>query len=402
MADDQTLDKYKKLKVLGKGSFGKAYLVEKTECSQLCVIKQMETTQMSKQEKDDAIRESQVLKRMCHPNIVKFHEVFMTKRGRLCIVMDFADGGDLYQFLKKRNHELLQEDKILNMFTQMALAVKHVHDNKVLHRDLKTQNIFLTKDGTVKLGDFGIARVLEATKDFAKTMVGTPYYISPEIIEERPYSFKSDVWSLGVILYELTALKHPFDAQSLHDLAVKILKGKYADIDSRYTKELGDLIRKCLTVDDAKRPTLQDILNLPILKPYVDKNMAEAPSSPVKVPAGGSGAGAAGGSLEDDDDDAGRAAAAVSKIKLEQGGGHKNNADALRKQLKERLTDDEFKKAYDIVKSLGGGKPGEDEGNNPVVAKFKEFMDGEKALEVARMMQLLVFLEDLGALRGGK
>ena len=94
--------------------------------------------------------------------------------------------------------------------------MKHVHDRKILHRDLKSQNIFLTKRDFVKLGDFGIARVLSNTKSAAKTVVGTPYYLSPEIIESQPYSFKSDIWSLGVLLYEMCALTPPFNAGSLH------------------------------------------------------------------------------------------------------------------------------------------------------------------------------------------
>ena len=105
----------------------------------------------------------------------------------------------------------------------MCLAIKHCHDRKILHRDLKTANIFLTKKEFVKLGDFGIARVLSNTRSNAKTVVGTPYYLSPEIIESSPYSFKSDIWSLGVILYEMCALVPPFNAQSLHQLAQRII-----------------------------------------------------------------------------------------------------------------------------------------------------------------------------------
>jgi NIMA (never in mitosis gene a)-related kinase len=94
------------------------------------------------------------------------------------------------------------------------LAIKHCHDKKILHRDLKSQNLFLTKVGILKLGDFGIARVLSDTRSKARTVIGTPYYLSPEIIRSEGYSFKSDIWSLGVLLYEIAALQVPFNADS--------------------------------------------------------------------------------------------------------------------------------------------------------------------------------------------
>ena len=93
--------------------------------------------------------------------------------------------------------------------------MKHVHDRKILHRDIKCQNVFVTKNNIIKLGDCGIARVLKHTFEVTKSMVGTPYYLSPEIIENKPYSFKSDIWSLGVILYELCALTPPFTAPNM-------------------------------------------------------------------------------------------------------------------------------------------------------------------------------------------
>jgi len=105
----------------------------------------------------------------------------------------------------------MDEALILNWFTQICLAIKHCHDRKILHRDLKAQNIFLTENDIVKLGDFGIAKVLKNTVEHAVTIVGTPYYLSPEIIQNTPYSFKSDIWSLGVLLYEMCALKPPFN-----------------------------------------------------------------------------------------------------------------------------------------------------------------------------------------------
>jgi NIMA (never in mitosis gene a)-related kinase len=139
--------------------------------------------------------------------------------------------------------------------------MKHVHDRKILHRDLKTQNVFLTSSNIIKLGDFGIARILSNTIEKAKTMVGTPYYLSPEIIESKPYGFKSDIWSLGVLLYELCALKPPFDGTSLHFLGVKITRGQYSPIPSHFSRELKQLIASMLKVDQTQRPNINNILS---------------------------------------------------------------------------------------------------------------------------------------------
>jgi serine/threonine protein kinase len=259
-------EKYKRLELLGRGSFGKAFLCKNTHNDNFCVVKQMETSMMTKKEREDAVREARLLKKMDHPNIIKFQEVFMTKRNRLCIVMDYADGGDLHGWIKTRKGALIPETEIQERFVQICEALHHVHSQKVIHRDLKSQNIFLMKTGRVLLGDFGIARILEATKDFAKSMVGTPYYLSPEIIEEQPYNFKSDVWSLGVILYELATLKHPFDAESLHFLAIKILNGDFPSPDPMYSPDLETMIRQLLQKEPMARPDLRTLLLSPYLR----------------------------------------------------------------------------------------------------------------------------------------
>lgn len=254
---------YKRIKVLGEGSFGKAFLVESQQDHQLYVIKQVDLTKMGESEKKEMIREAKILEAMRHPNIICFREVYRTKKGRLCIVMDYAEGGDISHKIteKHKKGQYFSENQILDWFTQICLALKHVHDRKILHRDLKNQNIFLTKDNTVKLGDFGIARVLNNTRDKAKTMVGTPYYLSPEIIENRPYNFASDIWSLGVVLYELCALKPPFNAENLKILALKIIKGIYPAIPTQYSKDLRKLIESLLRKDASQRPTVNDILS---------------------------------------------------------------------------------------------------------------------------------------------
>jgi NIMA (never in mitosis gene a)-related kinase 1/4/5 len=148
--------------------------------------------------------------------------------------------------------------------------MKYVHDRKILHRDLKTQNIFLTANGDIKIGDFGIARVLQDTYDCAQTAIGTPYYLSPEICQEKPYNQKSDIWSLGCILYELVTLKHAFDANSMKGLVLKILRGSYPSIPTTYSQELRDLISEMLTRDPAKRPSVKKILEKDFLSSRIN------------------------------------------------------------------------------------------------------------------------------------
>ena len=134
--------------------------------------------------------------------------------------------------------------------------MKFIHDRKILHRDLKAANIFITGENKIKLGDFGIARVLSSTLSQAETLVGTPYYLSPEIIESKPYSFKSDIWSLGILLYEMCALQPPFNASSLPKLAQRIVKGKYRDLPAHFSKNIKNLIASMLRYKTVDRPNI--------------------------------------------------------------------------------------------------------------------------------------------------
>lgn len=280
----KSYETYKKVQTLGVGSFGTAYLVECQSDKQYAVIKQIDIQSMSEDERRETLREAKILEVLQHPNIVRFKEVYKTKKGKLCIVMDYADGGDLQGKIKEKYKikeksggglQYWSEDHVLNWFTQICLALKHVHDRKILHRDLKSQNIFLTKNGIIKLGDFGIARVLSDTRSKAKTVVGTPYYLSPEIIKSEPYSFKSDIWSLGVLLYEMCALQPPFNAQSLHQLAQKIIQGQYAPVPSHFSKNINALLSSMLQRDPAKRPNINQLLKSPIISDRIKKLLNE-------------------------------------------------------------------------------------------------------------------------------
>ncbi|KAK3285102.1 hypothetical protein CYMTET_7268 [Cymbomonas tetramitiformis] len=268
------MDKFTRIKVLGKGSFGQAVLV-KDKKGAFSVIKEIDVSKMPKSEKEAAEQEVKVLMSLKHPNIVCCTDSF-TERGKLCIVMDYCDGGDLYELLQKQKGKLVDEEQILDWFVQLCLAMKHVHDRKILHRDLKGQNVFMCAGGKMlKVGDFGVAKVLEGTMQLATTAVGTPYYLSPEICQGKAYNAKSDVWSLGCVLYEMVTLKHAFDASTLKLLVCKIIKGQYPAPPARYSHELRGLIDKMIRKDPRERPTVNEILAMPFIRRRIDSFLSE-------------------------------------------------------------------------------------------------------------------------------
>ncbi|KAH0793634.1 CAMK family protein kinase [Histomonas meleagridis] len=191
--------------------------------------------------------------------------------------MEYADGGDLSQKIRcfKNNRKEFSEDEILHNFIQLAFAIKYIHDRKILHRDLKPQNVFLMKDGTIKLGDFGIARPLENTYELCATKCGTPGYSSPEVFSGEPYGSKADIWSLGCILYELCCLKPPFSGKTFEAINASVSKGDFEPIPSIYSQDIQNLVKSMLSINPSNRPNINDILNYPIVKSnlelYVDK-----------------------------------------------------------------------------------------------------------------------------------
>ena len=270
------MDKYRKVKIVGKGSFGHAVLVQSIFDRKLYIMKIIDVSRMERKQKEEALNEVHVLKAMRHPYIVTYRESFMDKRC-LCIVMDYADGGDMYGKIanQKKIGKGFSESSILDWFVQICLAIKHMHDRKILHRDLKTQNVFLTAKNEVKIGDFGISRVLQHTYDCAQTAIGTPYYLSPEICQEKPYNQNSDIWSLGCILYEMVTLRHAFDASSMKGLVVKILRGTYPSIPSCYSQNLRELIDEMLEKDARKRPSVKKILEKEFLSSRISQLLSQ-------------------------------------------------------------------------------------------------------------------------------
>ncbi|NXU89222.1 NEK3 kinase, partial [Xiphorhynchus elegans] len=253
------MEEYKVLKILGEGSFGRALLVHHRFSDQKYAMKEIRLP-MSSSGVENSRKEAVLLAKMKHPNIVAYKESFEAD-GHLYIVMEYCDDGDLMQKIKHQRGSLFPEDTILHWFVQMCLAVKHIHDKHVLHRDIKSKNVFLTQNGKVKLGDFGSARLLAHPMSYACTYVGTPYYVPPEIWESMPYNNKSDIWSLGCILYELCTLKHPFQANSWKHLILKICKGSYDPLPSHYSYELHYLIKQMFKRNPRNRPSASTILS---------------------------------------------------------------------------------------------------------------------------------------------
>nr|XP_009941128.1 PREDICTED: serine/threonine-protein kinase Nek5 [Opisthocomus hoazin] len=265
------MDKYEIIKKIGEGSFGKIFLAKGKVDNEQCVIKEINLTKMPVKEKEASQKEVILLAKMKHANIVTFY-ASLQEKNKLYIVMEYCDGGDLMKRINMQHGVLFDEDQILSWFVQISLGLKHIHDKKVLHRDVKAQNIFLSNNGKVaKLGDFGIARQLNSTMELAHTCVGTPYYLSPEICENRPYNNKTDIWSLGCVLYELCALKHPFEGNSLHQLVLKICRGHFHPVSPNYSYDLRILISQLFKISPRDRPSINSILRKPFLQKLVLK-----------------------------------------------------------------------------------------------------------------------------------
>ncbi|XP_067101129.1 serine/threonine-protein kinase Nek4 isoform X1 [Osmerus mordax] len=260
------MNNYSFLRVVGKGSYGEVNLVKHKTDRKQYVIKKLNLTTSSKRERRSAEQEAQLLSQLRHPNIVTYRESWEGEDCQLYIVMGFCEGGDLYHRLKQQKGELLPERQVVEWFVQIAMALQYLHEKCILHRDLKTQNIFLTKTNIIKVGDLGIARVLENQNDMASTLIGTPYYMSPELFSNKPYNHKSDVWALGCCVYEMSTLKHAFNAKDMNSLVYRIVEGKLPQMPSKYDHQLGELIKSMLCRRPDDRPDVKLILRQPYIK----------------------------------------------------------------------------------------------------------------------------------------
>ncbi|KAK2864185.1 hypothetical protein Q7C36_003339 [Tachysurus vachellii] len=276
---------YEVLSTIGSGSYGKCQKIRRKSDGKILVWKELDYGTMAEVEKQMLVSEVNLLRELRHPNIVRYYDRIIDRTNTtLYIVMEFCEGGDLATLITKciKERRYLEEEFILCVMTQVSLALKECHGRKndggstVLHRDLKPANIFLDAKQNVKLGDFGLARILRHETSFAKTFVGTPYYMSPEQMNHMSYNEKSDIWSLGCLLYELCALSPPFTAYNQEELAEKITEGKFRRIPYRYSDELNTLLSRMLHLKDYLRPSVESILQSSLISTHVAREQKKA------------------------------------------------------------------------------------------------------------------------------
>lgn len=260
---------YTSERLIGRGSFGAALLVHNAQGKE-CVIKAVDLLSLKPKLREDAHLEPEIMKRLKHPYIVRYRESFLEK-GMLAIVMDYAGGGDLLQHVEaaRQQEVMLPDHQVRTWFVQALLGMQYMHKLSVIHRDLKNENLFLENSDHLRIGDFGLARVLSSPGGALKEeqIVGTPYYWSPEICLNGIYSTASDMWALGCVLYELLSLGVPFDAVDLSSLLVKVSGPAEAPrLPKTCSRCLSDLCASLLIKDFTERPSVQAVLEQPIVQ----------------------------------------------------------------------------------------------------------------------------------------
>nr|KAF6420858.1 NIMA related kinase 11 [Molossus molossus] len=257
---------------LGSGSFGTVYLVLDKKAKQgeeLKVLKEISVGELNPNDTVQANLEAQLLSKLDHPTIVKFHASFV-EQDNFCIITEYCEGRDLDCKIQeyKEAGKNFSEGQIIEWFVQLLLGVDYMHERRILHRDLKSKNIFL-KNNLLKIGDFGVSRLLMGSCDLATTLTGTPHYMSPEALKHQGYDTKSDIWSLACILYEMCCMNHAFAGSNFLSVVLKIVEGDTPSLPRRYPRELNAIMERMLNKNPSLRPSALEILKIP----YIDEQL---------------------------------------------------------------------------------------------------------------------------------
>ena len=265
------MNNFELISKLGEGSYSTVYKVRRKADLKMYALKKVKLKNLSEKEKQNALNEIRILASIKSDHIITYKEAFIEEKEKiLCLVTEFANKGDLFQKITyfKQMQKSFEEKDIWNIFIQILQGLKCLHDHNILHRDLKSANIFLFNNNLAKIGDLNVSKVTK--NGIGHTQTGTPYYASPEVWNDESYTNKSDIWSLGCVLYEMICLTPPFKAESMDGLYHKIIKGKYNKIPEKYSKELNEILKLLFNVNPKERPSCDELLKNSIIKNRIE------------------------------------------------------------------------------------------------------------------------------------
>ena len=292
---------YQKIKLLGKGSYGQVFLIKSLQTHKEYALKETLITKDKEIFLYFSMNEISILSKLSNPYIVSLKCAFKTQideqTEKLNIIMEYVDNGDLNKLITeyKDSSKYFEEKRLLNWLFQLCLALSYLKENEIIHRDIKPSNIFLMQDDTIKLGDFGISKKKSINNNL-NLFIGTPVYTSPEIIMKKEFSFKTDIWSLGVTFLHLISLHLPFVSEEEKDINENILKKKlnkeilnkekngFNDtINKTYSKEFLNLIDQMVLINPEQRPSVNDILNNIMIKQRMNEYLIENNFDEIKI-----------------------------------------------------------------------------------------------------------------------
>ncbi|KRX08685.1 Protein kinase-like domain [Pseudocohnilembus persalinus] len=287
--DESNIGDFELTKILGKGAFGKVMKCVHNRSKLVYAIKEIDKRNLKENNMIQQINnEVKIMYQLNHPNILKLYNHFEDDKS-IYLVLELAQGGQMYQILWKQPGKRFSEQRAANYIFQLCLALEKCHNQKphpILHRDIKPENILLDDKNQIKLADFGWSNFLPKNQDIRETFCGTLDYLAPEMLHQQGYDHKVDIWSVGVLVFEILTGKSPFapsdrqlDAAYVDKTTRKNIMNLNYQFPSDFPPLAKDLVQKILVTDPNKRLTLEQIMQHPWITAYCKVVKQPEPSS---------------------------------------------------------------------------------------------------------------------------